>query len=43
MEEADKGLDTIEFIGAAGEEQGIFCVGMGRGQLGCIRQEGEAP
>ena len=41
MEVADKGLDTREVIGAIGGEQGVFCVGLGQGKLGCIQQERE--
>ena len=43
MEVAEKGLITREVIGDVGGEKGFFYVGLGRGQLGCICQDREAP
>ena len=36
MELEDKCLDTMEVVCAVCGEQEIFCVGLGRRQLGCI-------
>ena len=38
-----KYINTRGVICAVGGEQGIFCVGLGRRQLGCIHQKIEAP